>query len=1062
MPPFVRPVTYSTPPCKPSALSASAPFRKTPHPGSTNQLEFTVRALANEVGADVLALDYATLLSAARELDGKREGGKDDKIGGNRKGAPGSPNATSGKTSSERKRLFKLESLSTMPLPFAPFAYVPYDAQKAADIRRMEEETGIDMDEEFSDDEEYESDDDFDPQIVSSQPYYMAHRYRPDAADYYQNHMGVRPEGNGQVTRKPAALEVQLVPESRSGGREHDREGGGNNAGVALGKVFLKLPAPAPVPHTLPIWYTRGTHYEEEISEARLQAIKDSLLEFAVLSCGGIHNDKLPSNLRRDRRLIIFLKDTTDILEMGTDGAKRTVLKLLEAVHDARYQYRLPITFVAGCTPSLVNHENLGKETKFFQNLFDGAVAVQGSRGNAVEDMWESGRPFRTVLDGMTDDFEKVEMVPPAPSLLPNPRKTNDNAPTEQKEAAEQRFTEWLEQMGRDERDRVMTINWTNTEAACQARGIQTRGIDPAAVSRDTVDRNTVPDTLQPLIDSMSKNIWSAKKIDRLVTLALGCRLDVPAGAGFAAAKADESSTLDLTARHFAEGMALMRDSEAIKAVKSGTKVVVPAKPGDGDGGDGGQEVQVATSEDSTDSIQTSHPSAAHPTTPGTNQPNTEDDTTEPTEPLKIPTDESIPKLLKRLGAQLNTYEKRLVSTVVNPSAIKVGFQDLILPPSTKLLLQTLVSLPLLRPDHFAAGILSRHSINGVLLFGPPGTGKTMLAKAVAKSSGARFMNVALSDIFDKYVGEGEKNVKAVFTLARRLSPCVVFLDEVDALFGARRSDGFNSTRREVINEFMSEWDGIMSNNKGIILMGATNRPFDLDDAILRRMPRRVLVDLPTEAQRQKILTLHLQDEKLDPSINLQDLARRTNFYSGSDLKNLCVAAALARVKESVLREALIQQKKGVTEGGGDEAAAAVSGSDGVENMSTEEVLKMLSDVDDWSSVLGRGVGRKVGGRRGGRAGVVGGGAPGGGITLGPMTSAHFDIAFKEVPPSATEEMQTLIELRKWDELYGDGAHKKKGVKKGWGFDLGKGLEALASGGSVSVDSGSVSPASVP
>ena len=128
------------------------------------------------------------------------------------------------------------------------------------------------------------------------------------------------------------------------------------------------------------------------------------------------------------------------------------------------------------------------------------------------------------------------------------------------------------------------------------------------------------------------------------------------------------------------------------------------------------------------------------------------------------------------------------------------------------------------------------------------GTGKTMLAKAVAKSSGAWFMNVALSDIFEKYVGEGEKNVRAIFSLARKLSgPCVIFLDEVDAVFSTRRNDSSGSSKREIMNEFMSEWDGLMSNNQGIVVLGATNRPFDLDDAILRRMPRRLLsMDLLT------------------------------------------------------------------------------------------------------------------------------------------------------------------------------------------------------------------------
>ena len=139
---------------------------------------------------------------------------------------------------------------------------------------------------------------------------------------------------------------------------------------------------------------------------------------------------------------------------------------------------------------------------------------------------------------------------------------------------------------------------------------------------------------------------------------------------------------------------------------------------------------------------------------------------------------------------------------------INVQFSDLVLPATTKLALQTVVTLPLLYPAQYSTGILAKYSINGVLLFGPPGTGKTMLAKALAKAGGAKFMKVALSDIFDKYVGEGEKNVKAIFTLARKLSPCVVFLDEVDAVFGARRGDQGNGARREVINEFMTEWDG--------------------------------------------------------------------------------------------------------------------------------------------------------------------------------------------------------------------------------------------------------------
>ncbi|KAI8618472.1 P-loop containing nucleoside triphosphate hydrolase protein [Chytriomyces sp. MP71] len=286
-------------------------------------------------------------------------------------------------------------------------------------------------------------------------------------------------------------------------------------------------------------------------------------------------------------------------------------------------------------------------------------------------------------------------------------------------------------------------------------------------------------------------------------------------------------------------------------------------------------------------------------------------------------------------------------------------------------MLQTLVSLPLLRPDLFQSGLLAKHSINGVLMFGPPGTGKTLLAKAAAKSSGANFMSVALSDIFDKYVGEGEKNVRAIFTLARKLAPCVVFLDEVDALFGARRGGEVTSSKREIINEFMSEWDGLNSKNKGVIVLGATNRPFDLDDAILRRMPRRILIDLPTEEQRLQILKVHLQEERLADDVDLVDFGKRTGLYSGSDLKNVCISAALASVKETLSV---------------------------VDTSTVNPALSSQTRV---------------------------------------VTKAHLEVALKEVPPSLTDEMQTLIELRKWDEMYGDvgapGKKKAKG-KKGWGF----------------------------
>ncbi|RAO66859.1 uncharacterized protein BHQ10_002871 [Talaromyces amestolkiae] len=253
---------------------------------------------------------------------------------------------------------------------------------------------------------------------------------------------------------------------------------------------------------------------------------------------------------------------------------------------------------------------------------------------------------------------------------------------------------------------------------------------------------------------------------------------------------------------------------------------------------------------------------------------------------------------------ECNKYEKKLLSGVVDAESIRTTFADVHVPSETVEALKTLTSLSLKRPDAFTYGVLASDKIPGMLLYGPPGTGKTLLAKAVARESGATVLEVSGSDIYDMYVGEGEKNVRAIFTLAKKLSPCVVFIDEADAIFGSRnQSRSRFSSHRELINQFLREWDGM--NDMSAFIMVATNRPFDLDDAVLRRLPRRLLVDLPVEQDREAILKIHLKNEQLEPSVDLADLARRTPFYSGSDLKNVCVAAALTCVREEFEQKSL-------------------------------------------------------------------------------------------------------------------------------------------------------------
>ncbi|OAL22972.1 hypothetical protein AYO22_06880 [Fonsecaea multimorphosa] len=263
---------------------------------------------------------------------------------------------------------------------------------------------------------------------------------------------------------------------------------------------------------------------------------------------------------------------------------------------------------------------------------------------------------------------------------------------------------------------------------------------------------------------------------------------------------------------------------------------------------------------------------------------------------------------LARIRASASKYEKRLMGGIVEAKNINTTFNDVHMPVETIDTLQTLTTLSLIRPEAFKYGVLASDKIPGLLLYGPPGTGKTLAAKAVAKESGATMLEVSAADINDMYVGEGEKNVKALFSLARKLSPCVVFLDEADAMFSARSNQGRRVSHRELLNQFLKEWDGMSNDSGSAFIMVATNRPMDLDDAVLRRLPRRLLVDLPREPDRLEILKIHLRNENLGEDVDLQDLAKKTPFYSGSDLKNVAVAAALNCVKEE---NELAKQHKG-------------------------------------------------------------------------------------------------------------------------------------------------------
>ena len=185
----------------------------------------------------------------------------------------------------------------------------------------------------------------------------------------------------------------------------------------------------------------------------------------------------------------------------------------------------------------------------------------------------------------------------------------------------------------------------------------------------------------------------------------------------------------------------------------------------------------------------------------------------------------------------------------------------------------------------------------GVLLVGPPGTGKTLLAKAVAGEAGVPFFSLSGSDFVEMFVGVGAARVRDMFQQAVAKAPCIVFIDELDALGKTRGTSivGGHDEREQTLNALLVEMDGVTANS-GVIVMAATNRPETLDPALLRpgRFDRHVLVDRPDVRGREEILEVHVRNVRIDESVDLREIARITSGFVGADLANLVNEAALA------------------------------------------------------------------------------------------------------------------------------------------------------------------------
>ncbi|KAF8379621.1 hypothetical protein HHK36_029062 [Tetracentron sinense] len=384
-----------------------------------------------------------------------------------------------------------------------------------------------------------------------------------------------------------------------------------------------------------------------------------------------------------------------------------------------------------------------------------------------------------------------------------------------------------------------------------------------------------------------------------------------------------------------------------------------------------------------------------------------------------------------------NEFEKRIRPEVIPASDIGVTFADIGALDEIKESLQELVMLPLRRPDLFKGGLLK--PCRGILLFGPPGTGKTMLAKAIANEAGASFINVSMSTITSKWFGEDEKNVRALFTLAAKVSPTIIFVDEVDSMLGQRTRVGEHEAMRKIKNEFMTHWDGLLTKpGERILVLAATNRPFDLDEAIIRRFERRcpnpdkeglipsanhghqvspggvelerslarseptelpmrvrwclrIMVGLPSVENRQLILKTLLAKEKVEEGLDFKELATMTEGYTGSDLKNLCTTAAYRPVRE------LIQQER-------------------LKDLERTQEAKEGQNLEDTSDTKEESHEERV-------------------IILRPLNMEDMRQAKNQVAASFASEGSVMNELKQWNDLYGEGGSRKK-EQEGKAFHL--------------------------
>ena len=244
-------------------------------------------------------------------------------------------------------------------------------------------------------------------------------------------------------------------------------------------------------------------------------------------------------------------------------------------------------------------------------------------------------------------------------------------------------------------------------------------------------------------------------------------------------------------------------------------------------------------------------------------------------------------------NTESNPYEISIEQEIIDRGA-PVSWESISGLAQAKEILQEAIIKPILYPNIYTG---LRAPPKGILLFGPPGTGKTLLAKAVASQCGATFLNVSSATLTSKNYGDAEKLVRAMFSVARKHQPSVIFIDEVDSILGAR-GEGQHEASRRLETEFLVQMDGVGSNSEDrVLLIAATNRPQELDEAVRRRLTKRIYIPLPDPITREILVVNLLKGNGHLGNGDIKKIVKSTDGFSGSDLAALCKEAALDSVR---------------------------------------------------------------------------------------------------------------------------------------------------------------------